>query len=67
MYHALRTAPLVQHTYRMLQRNCETNRESDQLVLTLVTVRDKPSGAIATIAMRETAEMPKDIILKNAK
>ena len=59
MYHAVRTTPLVQHTHRMLWRNGETNREPDHLVLTRVTFGDKPSGAIATIAMRETAEMSK--------
>ena len=35
-------------------------KQTDHLVLTRVTFGDKPSGAIATIAMRETAEMSKD-------
>ena len=60
MYHAVQTTPLVQHTHRMLWRNGDSNREPDHLALTRVTFGDKPSGAIATVAMRQTAEMSKD-------
>ena len=41
-------------------RNCETNREPDHLVLTHFTFDDKPSGAIATITMRNTSEISTD-------
>ena len=60
MYHAVRTTPLVQHTHRMLWRNGRVDKDPDHLILTRVTFGDKPSGAIATIAMRETAERSKD-------
>ena len=60
MYHSVRTTPLDQHTHRMLWRNGDLKREPDHLALTRVTFGDKPSGAIATVAMRLTAEMSKD-------
>ena len=38
----------------------ETTREPDIYVIQRVSFGDKPSGAIATVALRKTAEMGKD-------
>ena len=60
MYHTVATKVLDQHTHRFLWRNMETTREPDTYVIQRVSFGGKPSGAIATVALRKTAEMGED-------
>ena len=60
MYHTVATNVLDQHTHRFLWRDMETTQEPDIYVIQRVSFGDKPSGAIATVALRKTAEMGKD-------
>lgn len=60
MYHTVGTKELDQHTHRFLWRNMEKTREPDTYVIKRVSFGDKPSSAIATVALRKTAEMGKD-------
>ena len=60
MYHTVATNVLDQHTHRFLWREMETTREPDIYVIQRISFGDKPSGAIATVALRKTAEMGKD-------
>ena len=60
MYHTVATIILDQHTHRFLWRDMETTREPDTYVIQRVSFGDKPSGAIATVALRKTAEMGED-------
>ena len=60
MYHTVATNALDQHTNRFLWRDMEITREPDIYVIQRVSFGDKPSGAIATVALRKTAEMRKD-------
>ena len=60
MYHTVATNVLDQHTHRFLWRDMETTKEPDIYVIQRVSFGDKPSGAIATVALRKTAEMGKD-------
>ena len=60
MYNSVRISILDQNTHRFLWRDGETDREPDHYVLTRVTFGDRPSGAIATIAMRCTADQNKE-------
>ena len=57
MYHTVKTRTIEQHTHRFLWRDMNINREPDTYVIQRVSFGDKPSGAIATMAMRKTAEM----------
>ena len=56
MYHTVYTKELDQHTHRFLWRNMDTTRQPDTYVIQRVSFGDKPSGGIATVAMRKTAE-----------
>ena len=51
MYHAVKLEELEQHTHRFVWRDMDT--------MTSVTFGDRCSAAIATLAMRKTAEMQK--------
>ncbi|XP_043198573.1 uncharacterized protein LOC122368576 isoform X1 [Amphibalanus amphitrite] len=55
MYHSVKIPLLDQHTHRFLWRDLE-EREPDTYVMTSVSFGDRPAGAIATLAMRKTAE-----------
>ena len=57
MYHTVKTSELDQHTHRFLWRNMNSKREPDTYIIQRVSFGDKPSGTIATIALRKTAEM----------
>ena len=54
------TKILDQHTHRFLWHDTETTREPDTYVIQRVSFGNKPSGAIATVALRKTAEMGED-------
>ena len=56
MYHTVHTKEIDQHTHRFLWRNMDVMKHPDTYVIQRVSFGDKPSGAIATIAMRKTAE-----------
>ena len=60
MYHTVATTTLDHHTHRFLWRDMNSNKEPDTYVIQRVSFGDKPSGAIATVALRKTAEMNKD-------
>ena len=60
MYHTVATNVLDQHTHRFLWRDMETTQEPDIYVIQRVSFGNKPSGAIATVALRKTAEVGKD-------
>ena len=57
MYHTVKTSELDQHTHRFLWRDMDSTREPDTYIIQRVSFGDKPSGTIATIALRKTAEM----------
>jgi len=57
MYHTVKTSELDQHTHRFLWRDMDSTREPDTYIIQRVSFGDKPSGTIATKALRKTAEM----------
>lgn len=57
MYHSVGMSEFDQHVHRFLWRGMDTSREPDHFMLTSVTFGDRPSGAIAVMALRYTAEM----------
>ncbi|CAC5376409.1 unnamed protein product [Mytilus coruscus] len=57
MYNAIRLSSLDQHTHRFVWRNLETHRDPDHYALLTVTFGDRPSGAISTLALHQTAKM----------
>ena len=57
MYNAIYTSVIDQHTHRFLWRNMITNKPPDHYILKRVTFGDRPSGAIAILALKKTAEM----------
>ncbi|XP_068675344.1 uncharacterized protein [Montipora foliosa] len=60
MYHTVKTKPIDQHTHRFLWRDMYTTREPDTYIIQRVSFGDKPSGTIATVALRKTAEMGRE-------
>ena len=57
MYHAVKISEVDQYTHRILWRDIECNRSPDIYVLTSVSFGDKPAGAIASLALRNTADI----------
>ena len=64
MYHTVRTVVTEQHTHHFLWRDMDITREPNTYVIQRVSFGDKPSGTIATVALRKTAEMAKKITHK---
>ena len=60
MYHGIAIPLSDQHVHRFLWRNMETDRETDVYVKTVLTFGDRPSPAMATVAMHKTAELKED-------
>lgn len=60
MYHTVKTSELHQHTHRFLWRDMDSTREPDTYIIQRVSLGDKPSGTIATIALRKTAQMTRN-------
>ncbi|CAC5363778.1 unnamed protein product [Mytilus coruscus] len=56
-YNAIRLSPLDQHTHRFVWRNLETHRDPDHYAFLTVTFGDRPSGAISTLVLHQTAKM----------
>ena len=52
--------PCKINTHRFLWRNFEANREPDVYIKTVLTFGDKPTPAMAQIALRKTAQLNKD-------
>ena len=57
MYHAVGISLQDQHTHRFLWREMKEDRKPDIYAMTAVSFGDKPAGAIASLALRKTAEM----------
>ncbi|VDI29025.1 Hypothetical predicted protein [Mytilus galloprovincialis] len=57
MYNSVNLSLLDQHTHRFVWRDMDSSKLPDHYVLQTVTFGDKPSGAIATIALQMTADM----------
>ena len=57
MYHSVGTTQREQHTHRFLWRDMDARKEPDTYVIQRVSVGDRPSGTIATVALRKTAEL----------
>ena len=57
MYRTVKTSELDQHTHRFLWHDMNSTREPDTYIMQRVSFGDKPSGTIAIIALRKTAEM----------
>ena len=51
-------------THRFLLRDLDLKREPDTYAMTAVNFGDRPSTAIAIIALHKTAEMSREIIPK---
>ena len=66
MYHTVKTSELDQHTHRFLWRDMDSTREPDTYIIQRVSFGDKPSGTIATVALRKTAEMMRKNYLEAA-
>ncbi|XP_047482843.1 uncharacterized protein LOC125034852 [Penaeus chinensis] len=56
MYHTDKLSTMDEHTHRLLWRDLDDKKPPDQYALTTVTFGDKPSGTIATLALRHTVE-----------
>ena len=61
MYHTIKMKPIGQHTHRFLWRNMDSSKEPETYIIQRVSFGDNPSGTIATVALRKTAEMGKDL------
>ena len=60
MFHSIDIPLLDQMTHRFLWRNLDDQREPETYVITAVNMRDRPSGTIAIVALRKTAEISRD-------
>ena len=67
MYHTVKIKTIEQHTHRFLWRDMDTDRPPDTYVIQRVSFGDKPSGTIATVALRKTAEVGTDKYPKAAQ
>ena len=67
MYHSVKTPPVEQHTHRLLWRDMNVCEEPDTYVIQRVSFGDKPSATIATVALRKTAQMGKEVRPEAAK
>lgn len=56
MYHTIRLNEKDQHTHRFIWRNLDLSKAPGHCVLTRGTSRGKPSGIIATFALRHTTQ-----------
>ena len=57
MYHSVKIGTVEQHTHRFLWRDMDTSRHPDTFIVQTVSFGDKPTGTIATVALRKTADM----------
>ena len=61
MYHMVSIPLPDQHVHRFVWRNCETEKEPDTYVKTVLTFGDRPAPAMATTAMRTTARLKENV------
>ena len=59
MYNSVFTSQFDQHCHRYLWRDCDITQKPDTFVITRVNIGDRPSGAIATVALKKTADIYK--------
>ncbi|XP_068224543.1 uncharacterized protein [Palaemon carinicauda] len=57
MYNCIKLPELEQHVHRFVWRNLQSNRNPDHYVMTCMGFGDRPSGIIAMLALRHTAEL----------
>ena len=57
MYNSVRIPVFDQHCHRFLWRDMNLNKSPDTYVITRVNMGDRPSGSMASLALRKTAEM----------
>ena len=67
MYHSVKTTQVEQHTHRFLWRDMDKQKEPNTYVIQRVSFGDRPSGTIATVALRMTAEMNQEKYPQAAK
>lgn len=67
MYHSVKTTNVEQQTHRFLWRDMNVCGEPDTCVIQRVSFGDKPSGTIATVTLRKTAQMGGELYPKAAK
>ena len=60
MYHSVLISELDQHTHRFIWRDMENYRKPDVYKIKRVSFGDRPAGAIAAIALRNTALLSED-------
>ena len=60
MFHSVSIPLHDQMAHLFLWRNLETNREADTYAITAVNFGDRPSAAIALVALQKTAEREKE-------
>ncbi|XP_037787350.1 uncharacterized protein LOC119582910 [Penaeus monodon] len=56
MYHSIRLDETDQNTHRFVWRNFNLDKTPEHYKLARVTFGDRPSGIVATLALRHTAE-----------
>lgn len=56
----MKTLELDHHTHRFLWRDMDSTKEPDTYIIKRVSFGDKPSGMMATIPLRKTAEMTRN-------
>ncbi|XP_068245290.1 uncharacterized protein [Palaemon carinicauda] len=57
MYNCIKLPELEQHVHRFVWRNLQSNLKPDHYVMTCMGFGDRPSGIIAMLALRHTAEL----------
>ena len=62
MYHSVYISEKDQHTHRYLWRNLDTEKLPETYIMKVISFGDRPAGAIASVALLNTAEMQKDKI-----
>ena len=67
IYHTVKMKTIEHHTHRFVWRDMDTGRQPDTYVIQRVSVGDKPSGTIATVVLRKTAEMERMNIPKQLR
>ncbi|XP_068232043.1 uncharacterized protein [Palaemon carinicauda] len=57
MYNCIKLPELEQHVHRFVWRNLQSNHKPDHYVMTCMGFGDRPSGIIAMLVLRYTAEL----------
>ena len=62
MYNSVRITLFDQHCHRFLWRNMNFDLRPDTYVITRVNMGDRPSGTIASLALRKGRNSPKNVM-----